>query len=244
MSTTLEKPSDAALWRRFRSAKSTRRREAARAAIVEHYTPKVRDVARAMNAGRLFWREFDDLLQDGYLGLLHAVDHFVDSRGVLFWTYADPCVRGHMLHACRRERVKRAVFGPTRSLDGMREVGRYGEDWKKRYEHPGADGRDSEVRSIAKLDLEAAIERIPERWRLVARMRYEEGRTVDEIGESIGRTRQRAAQIIQQIETRIFHLLPIYGPIHRGGHWKKGARLDGAAGVDQERLDREARADE
>lgn len=40
--------------------------------------------------------EYDDLFQAGCLGLVKAVDHFDESRGLKFSTYAVPVILGEM----------------------------------------------------------------------------------------------------------------------------------------------------
>lgn len=43
----------------------------------------------------------DDLIQVGYLGLLHAIEGFDPARGLKFDTYARPVIRGEMRHYFR-----------------------------------------------------------------------------------------------------------------------------------------------
>ncbi len=45
--------------------------------------------------------DYDDLVQDGVLGLIHAVKHFDPDLGFKFSSYAGRCIRGSMLQGSR-----------------------------------------------------------------------------------------------------------------------------------------------
>ena len=45
--------------------------------------------------------DVDDLVQEGVIGLLAALDRFDDERGVKFETFAEQRVRGAMIDALR-----------------------------------------------------------------------------------------------------------------------------------------------
>lgn len=79
---------------------------------VERYMPLVKQIASKLMRN-LRGCDFDDLVSDGTLGLLRAVEQFDPSRGVKFETYATPVIRGSILNGLRaldwvpeRKRIK------------------------------------------------------------------------------------------------------------------------------------------
>jgi RNA polymerase sigma-B factor len=70
--------------------------------LAHHYTPLVESVARRFVASG---EPFEDLVQEGFLGLLSALDNFDQSKGVKFSTYATHFIAGAIRH-CLRDRGK------------------------------------------------------------------------------------------------------------------------------------------
>jgi RNA polymerase sigma factor (sigma-70 family) len=68
---------------------------AARAALVEAYLPALSAMARNYRTSRIARQE---LLQEGVVGLLRALERFDPDRGAAFWTYASFWVRQAMQH--------------------------------------------------------------------------------------------------------------------------------------------------
>ena len=73
-----------------------------KARIVQHHTPLVESIARRfVNSGE----PQEDLVQEGFLGLLSALEHYETTKGVKFSTYATHFVAGAIRH-CLRDRGK------------------------------------------------------------------------------------------------------------------------------------------
>ena len=118
------------LWGAFRAAPTVERRNR----LVLQYSPLVKYVA-----GRLRTRlpesvEYADLVSDGIIGLMEAIERFDPSRGLTFQTFAVPRIRGAMVDALRaldwvprsvREKV-RQVEQAQRTLEGR--LGRIPDD--------------------------------------------------------------------------------------------------------------------
>ncbi|CAN0045744.1 unnamed protein product, partial [Phaeothamnion confervicola] len=66
--------------------------------LVRHHRPLVCAMARRYRRVTRFLT-YDDLVQEGSVGLLSAVDHYDPTRGARFGTYAAWRVRGYMLRA-------------------------------------------------------------------------------------------------------------------------------------------------
>ena len=86
---------------------------AARELAIRDHVPLVRQIARRV-ARAATGAEFDDLVGDGSLGLIRAVDTFDRTRGTMFESYARRLILGAMLNGMRRrdpvsERVRRTL---------------------------------------------------------------------------------------------------------------------------------------
>lgn len=187
----------AALWAAYRSTRS----KADRRALAEHYLPLVDKWARILKAGPLYFREFDELVADGTLGLMHALRHFRDGRGESFEAYADWCIRGLIYHGWRRMKRPRMP-----SIDAMRDArGDVG-----RFDVAGDDGRVDQAAAAAHMDLAAALALLDGRDRDVAEAYFLDGLDYLAIGERFGFSRARAGQVLAAIEERIGALLPFH----------------------------------
>lgn len=71
---------------------------APRAALVDAYTPLVRRIAARVYARRAGTAlQYVDLVQQGMVGLLEAIDRFDPARGYRFESFAQPRIEGAML---------------------------------------------------------------------------------------------------------------------------------------------------
>lgn len=55
-------------------------------------------------------QHFQDLVQEGYIGLMYAEAHFDSSKGVKFSTYAYVCIRSHMLNYYNRKVLNKPIY--------------------------------------------------------------------------------------------------------------------------------------
>ena len=81
-------------------------REFARNVLLEANTPYVRTVARELYEYDQYAYSIQDLVQDGLIGVLKAVDRFDLTRGKRFWTYAE----WQVLSAIQRNRPHKYGF--------------------------------------------------------------------------------------------------------------------------------------
>ena len=73
-----------------------------KARIAHHYCNLVESIARRFNSSG---EPFEDLVQEGFLGLLSALEHYDHVKGVKFSTYATHFIAGSIRH-CLRDRGK------------------------------------------------------------------------------------------------------------------------------------------
>ena len=69
---------------------------------IEAGVPFVGAMARRLAASMPHSIDLGDLVQDGMIGLIEAVQRFDEGRGIKFETFAERRVRGAMIDALRR----------------------------------------------------------------------------------------------------------------------------------------------
>ena len=86
-------------------------------ALVTTHAPMVKRIAHHL-LGRLPQSiQADDLIQAGMMGLLEAANHYDDTKGASFETYAGIRIRGYMLDEVRRnDWVPRSVYRNARMI--------------------------------------------------------------------------------------------------------------------------------
>ena len=91
------------MWREFKEQNS----RAARQRLIESYQPLVFKIA-----SRLCSREelLLDLVQEGTVGLIEAVESYLPAQGVKFSTFAQFRIRGRMIDSLRRQRTAKDML--------------------------------------------------------------------------------------------------------------------------------------
>jgi RNA polymerase sigma factor FliA len=102
------------LWRAFAADGDV----ATRNRLVLQYSPLVKYVVGRVRSGIPQNVESADLLSDGFIGLMDAVQKFEPGRGLQFQTYAVPRIRGAILDGMRKaDWVPRGVRSQMRGID-------------------------------------------------------------------------------------------------------------------------------
>jgi RNA polymerase sigma factor for flagellar operon FliA len=102
------------LWRRY---KETGDRDA-RDRLVLQYSPLVKYVAGRVRSGLPPSVDQNDLVSDGVIGLMDAIDKFDPDRGLQFQTYAVSRIRGAIVDGLRAsDWVPRSVREKVRDID-------------------------------------------------------------------------------------------------------------------------------
>lgn len=220
---------DAQLWRDYAATRSAEAKER----LIMRYLPLVKRVVGRLAIGLPPHVDRDDLLSDGFLGLLEAVERFDCQRQVKFETYAVARIRGAVLDALRaRDWLPPAVRHQARryqdavqQLEG--ELGRAATDQELAahlslteaqvrelqvtleisvvvpLDETGPGGghtrtanplqllEDAELRDT----LQQAIDRLPEKERLVVSLYYYHGLTLKEISMVLKLSEARISQL-------------------------------------------------
>lgn len=87
------------LWLEYRETKKTQTREK----LIEQYLPLVKLVAGRISIGLPQHVDKDDLVGNGFFGLMDAIERYDITRGVKFETYAVARIRGAMLDSLRAQ---------------------------------------------------------------------------------------------------------------------------------------------
>lgn len=87
------------LWKAYSQNRKTEIKEK----IVECYLPLVKLVAGRIAIGMPHYVERDDLISNGFFGLLDAIERYDYTRGIKFETYAVTRIRGAILDAIRAQ---------------------------------------------------------------------------------------------------------------------------------------------
>lgn len=102
------------LWHRYKQDGD----RAARDRLVVHYSPLVKFVAGRVRSGLPPAVEQADLVSDGVIGLMDALEKFDPERGLQFQTYAVSRIRGAMVDGLRAaDWVPRSVREKIRDID-------------------------------------------------------------------------------------------------------------------------------
>ena len=102
------------LWRRFKDSGD----KDARDRLVLQYSPLVKYVAGRVRSGLPSSVDQADLVSDGVIGLMDAIDKFDPERGLQFQTYAVSRIRGAIVDGLRAsDWVPRSVREKIRDID-------------------------------------------------------------------------------------------------------------------------------
>lgn len=172
--------------------------QATRSRLVEENLPLARRLAR-LYVGRGL--DFEDLYQEGCIGLMHAADTFDDARGTEFSTHATWCIRSALWRALKEKssiiRIPSYLFYarkiPMISLDApLFEDDTCLAEMLEDTTAPDPAQYLEQAEMLASLS--ALIEQLPPREQLILRLRYGIGggqhQSFADVGRLLGITRQ------------------------------------------------------
>lgn len=173
----------------------------------------VRTLALRLRRELALTGELEDLVAYGFGGLLEARRKFDETRGVRFNTYAYHRVRGAMLDGVRkmaplprraaeeaRAQERTSVTAAPTALD--RAFTRISASLTTATPLQGRCGDESAESLLIRQEtircVLQALERLPNRHRLIVRRRYFEGRKLDEVAQELGISKSWASRIHRQ----------------------------------------------
>jgi RNA polymerase sporulation-specific sigma factor len=179
---------EARLWRAYKSRDDAR----SRGRLIESYQPLVFKVTMQL---RLREEIVMDMIQEGTVGLIEAVERYDPSRGVRFSTYATYRIRGRILNALHRERSAPSVEGAEEDDPALIE----------RVPDLGAADRLAGVEdAVLVQQIIGAIERLPEREQRVllalTSKREEPRRIAGELRISLSHLYRLQKQAVERVQ--------------------------------------------
>ena len=182
---------EARLWRAYKGRGDAR----SRGRLIESYQPLVFKVTMQL---RLREEIVMDMIQEGTVGLIEAVERYDPSRGVRFSTYATYRIRGRILNALHRERSVPSVDGAEADDQALIE----------RVPDLGAADRLAGVEdALLVRQIIAAIERLPEREQRVLlaliSKREEPRRVAGELRISLSHLYRLQKQAVQRVQAQL-----------------------------------------
>ncbi len=177
--------------------------------LVRHNLALVVAVVRRQRRGCI---RFDDLIQEGNVGLMRAVEGFDPNVGTRFSTYAIWWIRAYVGKYLKEARsavrpLSGTVAQPDVSLDGAgTEDG--GGSFLERLEGEGPSAQDLYLQAEGTRGLRHALGRVRKRigelgWDIVhRRLEQDQPRTLEEIGRDWGVSRERVRQV--ELKTKQF----------------------------------------
>ena len=178
--------------RRLWQAYKRRGSRGSRARLIEAYQPLVFKVAMTLHLREAVLM---DMIQEGTVGLIQAVERFDSERGVRFSTFASYRIRGRILNALRRERG-RLRPEPEDAAESLARVA----------DPAAADALASVEDAVLVRQIVSAIDDLPPRERRILVGAFldaeEPGRIADELKISLShfyRLQQRALAKIREM---------------------------------------------
>ena len=172
-------------------------------ALLERYRRFVRSKARGYF---LVGADFDDIEQEGMIGLYKAVRDFRDDRQASFRAFAELCITRQIITAIKTAtRQKHQPLNQYVSISGVRG----GDDPSERSverlldDHNVADPADEVVSSERMGDMRDSMASLLSGLEVDVLRLYVEGRSYQEIGEELGRHVKSIDNALQRIKRKL-----------------------------------------
>ena len=147
--------------------------------------------------------DYDDLYQEGMLGLLSAVRSYDPSRNDSFQAYAALCIKRRVIDAVRRDRTRQAHMeleeAPVELLLGLYPAGHT------------ADPEASILASETAKEIKRTLSGMLSPFEVSVLDRYLEGYTASEIAEQLRRNRKSVDNAIRRVRQKLAEYLSASG---------------------------------
>jgi RNA polymerase sporulation-specific sigma factor len=193
-------------YKEHRDEELTRLAGAGEEQALEELYSRYREMIRAKsNLYFIVGGDRDDLIQEGMIGMFHAIMEYNAQRGASFETFAELCVERQMVSAIKSAgRLKHTPLNTSVSMSAEREDAN-GE--RISIEESIADYADSPEVEVLIKDQIAGIER--ERNRIFSKLErvvwdeFKKGRTYTEIAAALGHTPKTIDNAIQRMKKKV-----------------------------------------
>ncbi len=155
----------------------------------------------------------DDLIQEGNVGLMQAIEHFDSKRNVRFATYGIWWIRAYIIRYLKdgRSQVRGGAAKRLSMVDFSLDAA-IDDDSESTYieglEDPGASPQEQYISQERDTDVQEALARVQKRmgglgWAILQeRLTQDKPRTLEELGRRWGVSRERVRQV--EVKTKKF----------------------------------------
>ncbi len=184
--------------------------EGARQELAKANLPFVVAIAKKYARGGT---RLDDLVQEGNVGLMKAIEHFDAKKNVRFATYAVWWIRAYITRYIKDNRSQ--VRGGESERGAMSDfsldvaIDEDGETtWVERLEDTGPGPQDTYLRQETSVEVNEALQKVRKRigemgWDILQeRLTQDQPRTLEELGRRWGVSRERVRQV--ELRTKSF----------------------------------------
>lgn len=169
----LDEEKEAELWRRYKEGEDVKSRER----LIEAYQPFVFKIVKEFGFVDDLMM---DMIQEGTIGLIEAVERFDHRRGIKFSTYAQHRIKGRILNLFQKQ-----LKNDTISLDSLYADGDGLALIEQLADEKNTDISEVAERSYIQERVFSAMERLPEKERTVVRAVYLEDREPGSVAEAL-----------------------------------------------------------
>ncbi|MGL4566944.1 MAG: sigma-70 family RNA polymerase sigma factor [Fusobacteriaceae bacterium] len=167
--------------------------------IIEENMGMVKKIAFTLSRGDD--RKFEDYIQEGYIGLIHAAKRFDHKKGLKFSTYAYTTIWGTILNSRRFYNHDFDVRLPGVVNEDMRN-----QFSPRRLEHPLNEGTvlcdciayNDQYKNLDYYELYKAINSLKDREKEIVYKNFFEGKTIEQVAEEIINSKNGEKKISNQ----------------------------------------------
>lgn len=171
--------------------------------------------------------EYEDLLQDAYLGAMDAVDRYDESLGFALTTFAHRRIRGAVIDGIRgRDNLKRSYRQALKQAGvtvNVLSLDRSHDEEESSMTLLGLIEDEAATLALSRLEdadaVRRAVDRLPARLHYVVTEYYWRGRTLLDIAQEMGVTESRVSQILSKakewLRTALHDTFSDFGETHR-----------------------------
>lgn len=148
--------------------------------------------------------EYDEFFSLATIGLTCAYKTFEPERAVKFSTYATRCIKEEILRFMRKKMaIKRTKYNLFYIDDNSQSSNE--EDGNKHDLIPSEFFVDDYDNMITKLHIDHSVSKLNEKEKYIFRKRYTDVLSYQEIGDSLGTSKQNIQQIYKRSFNKIYH---------------------------------------
>jgi RNA polymerase sporulation-specific sigma factor len=168
--------------------------------LIKKYEPLIHSIAnRMLKSCSYIGLEESDLVQEGMIGLNHAISYFNEQKDIIFYTYAKTCIERRMISTViAAKRLKHRVLNESISLNADNDDVSFDKILKDEASNPEKIVMDSEETDKLIEDIKGTLTD----FELQVLYEYEKGKTYAAIAEKLNTKIKSVDTAIQRIRKK------------------------------------------